>query len=326
MQRRLPMRLLVLFVVAWTASAQAPKLVPRVLLPGDAVDATFWLRAPSIAVVRVDKAEWVGPEIEVTPPKKIVVRLVRITARIENVIQGEVRAGAVTFFFFANTLSRNGYHTVLSWMEAGKRYVVFLRDDGGVLRTMADVADVRIPILTGYHDRVSNLPDQRSHHDPGNAIAYLALTPTGDADSSFGPNIERLCGAIAEFVPPSKLAELLRKLLLSQDSSVAEHSCLTLSRRFSYRDPCFQKLMMSNDDLVRQQARTWSEKQWNPQQLVKTLRENPFSLSISGSVSDLPSDLEQFTFDSDVAVRVQACETLHYLFPARLVPTCRPGK
>ncbi len=319
------MRLLAILLLAGNTWAQIPSLHPRVVLPGEAVGDSFWLLAPSIVVVKVDTAEWVGPEIEITPPQSLVVRLVRVSADVETVIQGQLPKAPIRFYFFANTLSRNGYHTVFEWCEPGKRYLVFLKEDGEVLRTMADVAGLNIRIWSGRHDDVPGSAAQPGGHDPRTAIAYLALSPSADVEEGFAVNIERVCGRISQFAPPSEMALLLRKLLSHRNPEVRAQACLTLSRSFSYRDPCLPELVHSTDKLTRGQAGIWLGMKSSADALVNALKEDPFSLSISGRVGDLPGDLELFTFDSDVAVRRQACDTLARLFPSRQFPNCLPA-
>lgn len=322
------MRLIGLFAVSVVAWAQLPHIYPRVLLPGDAVGDSFWLSAPNIAVVRIEAAGWTGPEIEITPPQKIVVRLVSVTADVENVIRGGLPKGRIQFYLFANTLSANGYHTVLAWMEAGARYIVFLREDGGILRTLADVGGGNIRTWSGRHDSIPTSQSQPAGEDPGTSIALLALVPSTDFDKGFAANIQRTSDAVSQFAPPKEIVLLLRNLLANRDADVRAQACLTLSRNFSYQDPCLPKLLQSTDGEILQQATIWSRKrsrtQAGTQALLKSLREAPLSLSISGRVRDLPGDLELFTLDSDPAVRQQACDTLGRLFPSRDFPNCAP--
>jgi len=319
------MRTLISFFAALAAgAAQGPHIYPRVLLPSDAVGDGFWLSAPNIAVVRVDTVEWIGPEIEITAPQELVVRLVSVAADVENVIKGTLPAGRIQFYVFANTLSQNGYHTVLAWMEKGARYVVFLRNDGGALRTMADVASGSIRIWSGRHDVIPASQRDSARQDPGATIAFLALTPSAAAVRGFGANVQRTSDAVAQFAPPKEVAALLRNLLTHGDANVRTQACLTLSRNFSYRDPCLSVLLASTDGPTRQQAEMWSRMKSPTQALVKSLVEDPFALSISGRVVDFPGDLELFTFDSDPRVRRQACDTIRRLFPLAAPLNCAP--
>jgi hypothetical protein len=315
------LRLVFITLIPILALAQDPRLCPRIVLPGDGVGETFWLFAPQIAVVRILRAEWTGPEIEITPPQKVVVRLVSVDAIVENVVRGDLKEGSSRFYFFANTLSANGYHTVLGWLAPGERYLVFLREDGNVLRTQADVSGFSIRIRSGFHDLVPG-PRMGSPVAPGLAITRIALTPSPDFEKGFAANVQHTYGEIAQFAPPYETARLLRQLLKHEDPDVRAQACLTLSSNYRYRDPCLPELLRSANEGVRQQAARWLKMQPSSQSLLRSLIDDPLSLSKSGRVDDLSGDLELFAIDLDPAVRKQACDTLHTLLPLRRFSAC----
>lgn len=316
----------ILSAVALTAE-QLPHLQPRVILPGESVAGTFWLTAPDIVVATVISAERAGPDVEITPGK-LKVHLVGVKAGIENVIEGNLSRGLVRFYFFTNTLTPNeGYTTPLSWFEPGKRYVLFLRRDGSVLRTMADLTEPNIRIWSGHHDQNMTSFNQSGRPNLGVAIAGLALTPPTDREKGFAVDIDDIFNRLLLIASPSELALFIKKLLSYPDQEIQERACLALSVHFSYTDPCFDTLLESANPVIKQQAAIWApRKHANRSRLRKALRENPISLSISGKVEDLASDLELFTFDSDVGVRQQACDTVHRLFPSTDFSNCAmPG-
>lgn len=306
-----------------TASAQIPNLQPRVLLPEEAVGSSFWLYAPDIAVVHVSGAELLGREIEVTPPQKTVVRLVRIDGEVENVIRGELPKGRVRFYFFVNVPSKNGYSTPRYWLRTGSRYIVFLREDGGYLRTMADVTAPEIPVLTGPHDQLVAPGDGSLPPDPRMEILVATLVPTAEYDPAFAATIPRTESVIREFVRPVDTALVLRGLLAHPDPDIQAQACLVLARRFRYRDPCLLKLIESKDERVRGQAGIWmTGRTEGGKELLRALKEDPLSLSISREVEDLPGEIGLLTFDWDPEVRHQACMTLHLLSPADETAWC----
>jgi hypothetical protein len=308
------------FLVTASLFAQIPHLTPRVIMPGDSVGPSFWLLAPQIIVVSVKSANWLGPAIEITPPQRAVVRLVRVDGEVENIIQGELPKGPIQFYFFANTTSKDGYTTIKYWLTPGRRYVVFLREEAGVLRTMADLAPPKIQVLSGRHDQIAT---GKSPSDLGRAILHIALTPTGDYDKVFASGIQQTVSSILEFVAPSDLARSLRILLTHPDRAIQDQACLTIAREFRYRDPCLPKLLNANDPAIQQQARLWMQgRQESGHELLTLLRDNPLALSASGKVEDLASDLETFTWDWDAEVRKQACATLRRLFPAGRPTNC----
>ena len=259
--------------------------------------------------MKVSAAAWIGAEIEVTPGI-LVVQMVRVDAEVENVLQGELPNGPVRFYFFANKLTPDGYHTFLSWLEPTHRYVVFLREDGGVLRTMADVAGLNIPIRSGRHDQILVPQSGPGEHYPGKEIAYVALTPTSSYEPGFAADLMSPYHVFYGFAPRGYVFQLLRNLLVHPDESIREWACLALSGQFNYLDPCTSKLSKSKELTVRQMANRFSGAGVSGERtVIKVLRDDP--LSLSGRVEDLDGNVEAFTYDSNPAVRQQACATLH---------------
>jgi len=318
------MTLLCILAAQTLLCAQPPRLQPRVILPGEGVGSQFWLLAPDIAIVTVSQAERLGPSIEVTPSQNLSVQMVMIDAEVEIVIQGDLATGPLRFYFFTNTLTPDvGYTTPLSWFDPGKRYVVFLRQDGGVLRTMADLTEPNIRIRSGHRVTLPMPPLRPSRNDPATVIASVALTPAADYEKDFASSIEDTFGRLLIITNPGKIAPFLRELLAHPDPAIRQRACLSLATNFSYRDPCLLKLLDSEYPAVKQQANIWmARKRGSEQRLLRTLQQAPTTLSVSGKIEDLAGDLELFTFDWDSGVRQQACDTLHDLFASRRFPNC----
>ncbi len=301
--------------------AAQPRLTPRIVLPEEGPESGFWLAAPYIAVVRVSAAEWIGPEIEITPDI-LAVQMVCVDADVENVIQGELPKGPVRFYFFTNKLAANGYHTLLSWLAPDYRYVVFLRKDGGILRTMADVAGLNIPIRSGRHNQILVAQSVPGEHYPGKEIVYLALTPASTYDPGFAAGLMSV-NHLYGFAPQGYVLHLLRDLLVHPDESIREWACRTLSVQYNYLDPCASKLSKSKQLEMRQWANIWTRAGVSGERsVIRVLRDDPFSLS--GRIEDLDGNLEAFTYDSDPAVKQQACTTLHRIFPSHDFRNCGP--
>jgi hypothetical protein len=310
--------------MATLASPQQPHLQPRVILPGEGAGRSFWLLAPDLAIVRIQRAQRQGPDIVITPHHKLTVHLVAVDAEVEDTIQGQLPKGPTRFYFFTNSLLPGySYTTPLSWFYPGKRYVVFLREDGGVLRTMADLTEPNIQIRSGSHQGTAELLDRVSARDPGVVIAWVALTPSSDYEPGFAKGIQDAFDRLLLIASPGKIAPFLRALLTHRDRAVRERACLVLSTSFSYRDPCFEDLARSDDPQIKNQAVTWARgKAAAKPHLLRALREDPLSLSISNRVEDLGDDLGLFTFDLDDEVRQDACGAVRRLFPARDFPNC----
>jgi hypothetical protein len=274
-------------------------------------------------IARIRTVAWAGPEIEITPPQKLVVRLVRVEAEAETVLQGDLAKGPVCFYFFANVPSDNGYNTYLSWLEPNLRYVLFLRKDGGGLRTMADVAGLNIRVRSGHHGEIPLLQGRPATHDPGASIAYVALTPSTDYEDGFAKNIEYALGKVRDFAGRAELFRLLRKLLAQPDLAIQGYACLSLVRNYGYLDPCLPGLVDSQVPEIRQQARLEMRGPASANRaILQTLKDDPLSLCGSGRAEDVAASLEVFTFDSDARVREQACGALHRFFASRQFQNC----
>ena len=316
--------LLCLAVSQFVACGQAPPLRPRVILPGEGVGGPFWLGAPEIAIVTIENASFLASDYPM-PPGRLVLRLVAVDARVENSIQGVLRKGPIRFYFFTNSVAPGSiYPILLMWFDPGARYVVFLREDGGILRTMADLHDPHIKIHSGRHDALPLSLDDAPRRDPGAVIAAAALTPSADHVEGFAPGIGDTFGRLLSVVPGGYIARLLRALLTSPDEATREWACVTLSFHFSYRDPCFASLLNSKDPDVRQRANVLAPaKRASPQRLLSELSIAPDSIYAPEISGDIADQLELYTFDRDFAVSRQACVALRRIFPSRGFPQCK---
>lgn len=316
--------LLCLVISQLLACGQVPPLRPRVILPGEDVSGGFWLHAPKIAIVMIDKATWLKPDYAMTPGR-LVLRLVAVDATVENVIQGELPEKPIRFYFFTNSVASGSvYPIVRTWFHPGSRYVVFLRDDGGILRTMADLTEPNIRIRSGRHNTLPLSLDDAPRRDPGAVIATAALTPSADHVEGFAEGMADTYGRLGLIVPDGYIARLLRALLANPDQATRERACLTLSFHYSYRDPCFSNLLDSKDPEVRQQASVLAPaKRASPQRLLSELSIAPDSINAPEFLDPLADELELFTFDLDFAVRRQACIAVHRIFPSRQFPQCK---
>ena len=190
-----------------------PHLVPRVVLPGEGVTGLFWRSAPIIGIVTVGNVRRAGPDLEITPGK-IYVHLAEAEAAVESVIQGPLAPGPARFYFFTNSLIPDiGYPTPLLWFEPGRRYAVFLRMDGGMLRTMTDLTGPNIRIRSGRHFGPAKSAGQPFGGDPGATLALLALTPATDHEKGFAVGIEDTYDRLLPIAGPGVLARSLKGLL-----------------------------------------------------------------------------------------------------------------
>jgi hypothetical protein len=302
---------------------QTPNLIPRVVFPEEAVGAPFWLLAPQIVVVRIVDTKLTERAIQLAP-HGIRVRLVAVDAEVENTIQGTLARGPMRFYFFVNEPSPDGYTTYIYWPAPGGRYVVFLRQDGGIMRTMADVAPPEIRLFSGVHKDLGEFLNQSNKRDPGKAILHAALVPSEGSEKGFAASIQHTEASIRQFVNPSDLALALRSLLAHPESEVRTQACLTLATEYLYRDPCLLALLDASDAKVKGRVELLMRgRRESTSDLVRQLRDAPLSVSSSARIDDLEGDLELFTFDWAPEVRQQACRTLQQLFVGIVFPSCQ---
>ncbi len=304
--------------------AQTPNLVPRVIFPGEAVGASFWLSSPYIVIARVVNAELSDRGVQATT-HGMQLRLLAVDAEIENVIQGLLAKGRMRFYLFVNEPAPDSFTTYIYRPVPGGRYVFFLRRDGDTMRMMADVAPPDVRLFSGVHANLREQKSQSIKPDPGQDILYAALVPSeGSSPKGFAASIPRTEASIRPFVNNRDLALSLRNLLAHPDSDVIAQACLTLATNYLYRDPCLLRLRDTEDSRVRGRVELLMRgRTESTSDLVSQLREAPLSLSSSGRIDDLEGDLELFTLDWAPEVRKQAsCLTLHQLFPGsvRLCP------
>jgi hypothetical protein len=300
-----------------------------VLADGARVSSEFFLTAPHVAVVRVHSLELLGREFPLRPGGSVL-RLVRINADVETVISGNLRPGAITFYGFAGSKEFRIY---------AARYVVFLREEAGVLRTMADPDGREIQVHTGWHDS-SDLPDPRStaarimpcvHEelgagDPiGMRVAYVLLTPGKD----FNPQLlaEYLfidVGRLLSNAPAQYVVWLLRQLQTSSEKTVRDAACIALAEYFPGADVCLTDLLNRADPTSRKRANELLNiHDRNAPTLIASLKSSPALLS--RDTVDLAAKLQTLASHRDQQVRSLACRNLRNFFPACSFAECPTG-
>jgi hypothetical protein len=296
-------------IVAFASCRTAPQLIPRLILQGEDVGGEFWLQAPYIAVVKVIRAGLEGPPQAIFRggPKNL--QPVRFDVNVENVIKGDLREGAISFIFIIKTDQNQDYY-----LRPGRRYIVSLRREANVLRSWADGTQLKIWVHSGSH-RQQNLPLERG---PSITIAYILLTPGGDADleefrNSLGwpPN---------SYGEPHYVHERLRELQLHPNRAVRDSACLSTASMFWYRPPCLAQVAESPDSHLQAAAKNFLGDDVN---LLGRLRSNPFFLSPEPWTEYTLQMLEAFTDDMRPEVRKAACAYLRNVAPLRVVEACR---
>lgn len=210
-------------VVYFTCAChQVPQLAPRLISPEDNVGDDFWLAAPYVAVVKITSTDLQGPRQPVFQGGPKVLQLVRFQANVEDVIKGDLPNKAIAFFFFAKADQKPYY-----FLDRGRRYIVSLRSEGGVLRSWADATQLAIWVHSGSHDQ----KEPPLEAGPSTTIAYILLTPGANCDLKEFENTLRL----PRYGDPGYVNDRLKRLELSADRELSDAACLTAATIFWHR-------------------------------------------------------------------------------------------
>ena len=226
-------------------------------------------------------------------------RLIRFVASVENVIKGRLPAKMITFFFFAKLDQNPTYY-----LYPGRRYIISLRNEGGVFRSWADARQLKIEIHSGAHEQ-RHLPLDLG---PRRAITYILLTPGPDCSlHEFASTLDwpRLSPD-----DPSYVNERLRKLEFHPDREVRESACFAEAVMFWHRPKCLLQALESPDGRVRSQAAKLTS---DDVDLPRMLRAKPFPLFSPEWFDYMRGWLEVYTDDVRPEVRKAACDSLRSL-------------
>lgn len=301
----------VVAVVITSLSACRPthELRPRLILQADPVGDDFWLAAPYVAVVGIVGANNEGSPEPIFQGGPKTLQLVRFDANVENMIKGDLQNKAITFFFFTKLDQNPSYY-----LRPGRRYIVSLRDEGGVLRSWADAKQLRIEVLSGSH-RQQDLPLDLG---PAATIAYIRLTPGADCDlNAFAQTLgwPEISG-----VSPEYLYNRLKQLQLSSNPVLRESACLTAASMFWHRPRCLEQCLHSTDASIRRGAQNLFKDDVN---LVGLIRHNPSALFPKAWTDYITEMFEIYTEDTRPEVRKAACASLRSFAPERRVEQCK---
>jgi hypothetical protein len=281
------------------------KLRPRLILQTDPVGREFWLAAPYVLVVKVLGASEQGSPEAIFEGGPKTLQLLKFDASVENLIKGDLPT-KISFFFFAKLDQKPRYY-----LDPGKRYVVSLRSEGGVLRSWADATQLMIQVRSGLH-RQQELPLELG---PERTIAYILLTPGTDVDfREFGNSL-----AWPGYGDPEYVNQLLKKLQGSPDPALRDSACLSIASMFWIRPKCLGQAIGGHDSNVQKAAAGFLNDDVN---LLERIRANPFFQSPQQWTNYSLQMLEIYTEDMRPDVRRAACASLHSFAPTQPIKPC----
>jgi hypothetical protein len=290
-------------IVALLASCgRAPQLEPRLIQPDEPVGKDFWLAAPYVLVVKILRAGLEGQKRSIFRGGEPTLQLVRFEADVENVIKGNLANKRISFYFFVET----DHHGEAYFLSPGRRYIVSLRREGGVLRSWADATQLRIWVHSGAHAQ-RDLPLTLGAET---SIAYIMLTPGA------GCSLREFENTLSwSYGKPEYVQQRLERLQLSSDRELRESACLASAAWFAYRPQCLLAVAGSPDEGNRQQASGFLET--DDVNLAGLLQSNPPALFPEGDY--MAQMLGIYSQDLRPEVRKRAREILQ-----RFRPQARP--
>jgi hypothetical protein len=158
----------------------------------------------------------------------LLLQLRQVHVRVENVLRGNARKGAMTIYYFAWNNYTGGNRPLGAWTP-GDRGIFWLREDAGVLRTACDARDCTMPVYSGTHPRY-----QADHRKPlGYALADIWFTRgEGASDADLARQVD---WGYPSTVPETYVTEKLQHLAATESELVRASACTQLSY---LRKPC----------------------------------------------------------------------------------------
>ena len=261
--------------------------------------------APLILVVKILSTELTS-ERAPDPSGSGRLRLAKTHASVENVIQGSLKESDVSFAFFT-TLSEPGVHGGPYWFEPGQRWIVFLRQECGTLRTITDTPGMDIRVRTGRHD-TRDFPEGS---DPNMAIGYILLTPGVDIrPGDVYVDTERVWGTVPERFFLAKVNLFLK----SSDKRFREGGCVDIAVHYGLDADCLASVPPESVGGRLNYERiqyTVASKTASFPGLIK--RDPLFLANISPTVDDVVALLELYASWGPPKVKASACGVLNRL-------------
>ena len=336
MERALWIALVLGLALSRAQNGTLPRITPRVLYPGEALTTRAWIHAPHIAAVRISKVELLGPEIEAVPPRAVVLKLVRITATVENVLSGKPLPETIEFYCFTDLWGvANAPYRYVHALNPGSRHIVFLREEAGLLRTIVDVNEPDLEYHTGKHlqaDLPLYPPSQQTsgkwvEHPAGDALAYIMLTPgEGSDNAAFAKTLPLAVSSLFHFARTGYVVELLRRLQHNREAGIQRAACDELVRQYMLDDACIEQLQRSSDQSSRELGAALAKRaKADEMRVIQGLEERPLEFADGYSdFGDFKVALSRFAADRRPKVRERACQILRVVYRTDEFPDCRP--
>jgi hypothetical protein len=237
-RRSAPRGLLGVFltVAACSCGNYGPALTPNYHCSG-----TYESCSSLIVVAKLNAIRSTRRTAEIGPSSGIVKGFSRMTlfevkAEIENVLKGTLSRSSITFYYYGIPQDEGTVGSQAFLPDVGSRYVLYLREDNGVIRTVIDWA--------GWpHKRVF-----AGYHPPGfvnsgwavrERVARIILAPGEGFDHvKYAQNLDRAASQSESLIGPMKTKDMLESLLTRHECVIRSAACLVLAQSYPGHDSC----------------------------------------------------------------------------------------
>ena len=174
--------------------------------------------APIIVLGRVIAASGIGVDAPSSGDPRVMVRLTKITIGVEQVVKGQLRGQSIEFYYFTfSSQNRKGLGVPYYLPTVGQRRIFFLRQSGSRYRSVGDLTDFTLRVMSGSHP-----VDFCKGKDPGHCMAELLLNPGPGLDRTFFPVYLNEADYAAGILSSQVFARRLMSLLAdSSDEMIA---------------------------------------------------------------------------------------------------------
>lgn len=261
---------------------------------------------------------------------KVLLDLHLVRCRLENSLRGQIDGVEVSFYYFADTEFPHFYQRQFD-ASPGRRYIFFLNNENGVLRSIGDAGPYSLEVLTGAH------PGYRAGENLGLAIADILFTLGADYDSTTLAKdlsyayLDARLGVADLWGSRLHNIQLIRGLL-GEPEPIRSRACLVLAARYEGQYDCLYALMRDPNESseVREKARTnLLQIEASEKALVERLRD-PAILEFPGigapdSRKQILEELQSELGSPNSNVRRGACIALHRYYPHAEI-ACSAGR
>ena len=215
--------------------------------------------APIVVVASVLENTVVAKGAPAARLPKVLLDLHLVRCRLENLLRGQIDGSdgsEFTFYYFADTEFPYFYKRQFS-ASRGRRYIFFLNNENGVLRSIGDAGPYSLEVLSGTH------PAYRAGENLGAAVADILFKLGTDYDA------KTLAGELSYAYLYTQLAvadlwgsrihntQLIR-VLLGEPEPIRGRACQVLAARYEGQYDCLYKLRDDPNEPrdIREDART----------------------------------------------------------------------